>query len=239
MKKKPVGRPRKLNRQNVINIAYNQYWLHGIENVPLSNIAKVANISRPGIYVEFGDEDALQAEVIKKYTYALEEHILAQYKDSKDIKTLLFHFNSYIGFPDEDKKIFLGVRNASIFNTPKAVNGCLYEKAKIVKHLLKKKTVNEINNYEQHRKNEFKKYINKMQKNGKIKQTLKSEDVYEYIAATLLMIQTLKNNGMNKLKIREIVDKALSAILSPISLIQTLKLQNNSNSKITSVINIA
>ena len=78
-----------------------------------------------------------------------------------------------------------------------------------------------------------------MQKNGKIKQTLKSEDVYEYIAATLLMIQTLRNNGMNKLKIREIVDKALSAILSPISLIQTLKLHNNSNSKITSVINIA
>ena len=53
------------------------------------------------------------------------------------------------------------------------------------------------------------------------------------------MIQTLKNNGMNKLKIKAIADKALSAILSPISLIQRLKLQNNSNSKITSVINIA
>ena len=36
------------------------------------------------------------------------------------------------------------MRNASIFNTPKAANGCLYEKAKIVKHLLKKKSVNEI-----------------------------------------------------------------------------------------------
>ena len=107
------------------------------------------------------------------------------------------------------------MRNASIFNTPEDSNGCLYEKAKIIKHLLNKKTVNEISNFEKHRKNEFKNYINKMQNNKKIKEFLKPEDVYEYIAATLSMVQILKDNGMNKLKIKAIVNKALSAILSP------------------------
>ena len=31
MKKNPVGRPKKLNRQHIIDVAFDQYWLHGIK----------------------------------------------------------------------------------------------------------------------------------------------------------------------------------------------------------------
>jgi len=66
MIKRSVGRPKTLNRQHVIEIALNEYWSHGINNVPLSKIAILADVSRPGIYIEFGDEDTLKAEVLKK-----------------------------------------------------------------------------------------------------------------------------------------------------------------------------
>ena len=42
-----------LDRQKLINIACNEYWLNGIDNVPIASIAKIADISRPGIYIEF------------------------------------------------------------------------------------------------------------------------------------------------------------------------------------------
>ena len=53
-----------------------------------------------------------------------------------------------------------------------------------------------------------------MQNNGKITKSFKSEDIYEYISATLSMAQNLELNGMNKFKIKTIIDKALSSILS-------------------------
>ena len=212
--KNPVGRPKILDRENLINIAYQEYWTHGINNVTLTSIAKLANVSRPGIYKEFEDEDGLKSEVLKKYTYALKEHVLAQYKNSKDIRTLIYHLHSYIGFP-QDRKIFKEIKNTPIFNAPKNPNGCLYEKAKIVKHLLNKKTIKEINNFENHRKIVFTNYINRMQKYGEMNKSLKPEDVYEYLAAILLMLQSLKNNGMIKEKIKIIINRALSAIVTP------------------------
>ena len=55
MIKRPVGRPKTLNRQHIIDIAFNEYWSYGINNVPLSKIAILAGVSRSGIYIEFGD----------------------------------------------------------------------------------------------------------------------------------------------------------------------------------------
>ena len=211
--KKPVGRPRILDRENLINIAYQEYWTHGINNVTLTSIAKLANVSRPGIYKEFEDEDGLKSEVLKKYTYILKEHILSQYKNSKNIRTLICHLHSYIGFP-QDTKIFKEVKTAPIFNAPKNPNGCLYEKAKIVKHLLNKKTINEINNFEKHRKIVLTNYINRMQKYGEINKSLKPEDGYEYLAAIISMLQSLKNIGKTEEKIKIIINKALSAIVT-------------------------
>ena len=208
------SRPKILDRENLINIAYQEYWTHGINNVTLTSIAKLANVSRPGIYKEFEDEDGLKSEVLKKYTYALKEHVLSQYKNSKDIRTLIYHLHSYIGFP-QDRKIFKEIKNTPIFNAPKNPNGCLYEKAKIVKHLLNKKTIKEVNNFENYRKIVFTNYINRMQKYGEINKSLKPEDVYEYLAATLSMLQSLKNNGMIKEKIKIIINRALSAIVTP------------------------
>ena len=49
-KKNTRGRPRILNKETIINIAFDEYWINGISEVPLSSIAKIAKVSRPGIY---------------------------------------------------------------------------------------------------------------------------------------------------------------------------------------------
>ena len=64
---KTLGRPKTLDREEIINIAFNEYWEKGMFNVSLTTIAKLAKVSRPGIYKEFDDEDGLRTEVLKKY----------------------------------------------------------------------------------------------------------------------------------------------------------------------------
>ncbi len=67
MIKRSVGRPKTLSREHVINTAFGEYWLHGINNVPVSKVALSSGVSRPGIYIEFKNEDTLKSEVLKKY----------------------------------------------------------------------------------------------------------------------------------------------------------------------------
>ena len=87
MSLKKVGRPKKLDRQNVIDVAFNEYWLHGIHEVSVTKIAQLSKTSRPGIYVEFGSEDKLKAEVLRKY---IKESVYPVYESYNNYKRFSF-----------------------------------------------------------------------------------------------------------------------------------------------------
>lgn len=211
--KNPVGRPKLLDRDNIINIALNQYWIYGIDNVTISSIASLANISRPGIYKEFIDEDGLKYEVLKKYTCMLKEFVIPQYNSAKDIKTIYYHLHSTIGF-NTDKKYFEGISQLKSI-LPKEVVGCFYENVKLKKHTLDNKTKREVDDFEKFRKNIFLKYLKELQETGQIISSLDIDEIYEFISAQLSLSQSLSLNGMNKEKIKIIINKALSAIVTP------------------------
>lgn len=211
--KNPVGRPKLLDRDNIINIALNQYWIYGIDNVTISSIASLANISRPGIYKEFIDEDGLKYEVLKKYTCMLKEFVIPQYNSAKDIKTIYYHLHSTIGF-NTDKKYFEGISQLKSI-LPKEVDGCFYENVKLKKHTLDNKTKREVDDFEKFRKNIFLKYLKELQETGQIISSLDIDEIYEFISAQLSLSQSLSLNGMNKEKIKIIINKALSAIVTP------------------------
>jgi AcrR family transcriptional regulator len=211
--KNPVGRPKLLDRDNIINIALNQYWIYGIDNVTISSIASLANISRPGIYKEFIDEDGLKYEVLKKYTCMLKEFVIPQYNSAKDIKTIYYHLHSTIGF-NTDKKYFEGISQLKSI-LPKEVDGCFYENVKLKKHTLDNKTKREVDDFEKFRKNIFLKYLKELQETGQIISSLDIDEIYEFISAQLSLSQSLSLNGMNKETIKIIINKALSAIVTP------------------------
>ena len=83
--KNPVGRPKTLDREKLINIAYQEYWCFGINNVSLSKIANLAAVSRPGIYKEFTDEDGLKSEVLKNLTLRIYTFFSILYHEADDL----------------------------------------------------------------------------------------------------------------------------------------------------------
>ena len=212
--KNPVGRPKTLDRAILIDIALNEYWLNGINNVPLSKIANLAQVSRPGIYKEFGDEDGLKCEVLIKYTNLLKTEVIPQYFKANHVKTMFYHIYSTLGYP-VDKKYFIGISKSNKLKKPTKAKGCLFEKSKLEKHKLNNKSKNVIESFEKIRRNAFKNYLERLQTTNQLDSSLKLDDIYDYFIAQLSLAQCLDINGSKKENIKIIIDTAFSSIVNP------------------------
>ena len=62
------GRPQTLDRDAVLKIALMSYWTGGPTRVAISHICKEADVSKPGLYREFGSDDGLKAAVLDLYS---------------------------------------------------------------------------------------------------------------------------------------------------------------------------
>lgn len=61
------GRPKTLDRGQAISVAMHAYWSEDVESVSLNEICRRAELSKPGLYREFGNEDGLTKAVLVTY----------------------------------------------------------------------------------------------------------------------------------------------------------------------------
>ena len=70
MNEKPIsvrGRPKTLDRDQVLQTALIEYWSKGPANVSISDICNLTGASKPGVYREFGSDDGLKKAVLEVY----------------------------------------------------------------------------------------------------------------------------------------------------------------------------
>ena len=208
---KTLGRPKTLDREEIINIAFNEYWEKGIFNVSLTTIAKLAKVSRPGIYKEFEDEDGLRTEVLKKYIKLSAEPVHKNYDSYKLYPNHLFnHFDAII---NDGNKNLTKDKNYLQIKRPRNAIGCLMERTRLNSELLGPKAKKLIKTFNIFRVECFKKYVRNAQADGKFKKNLNPQYTAEYILAQFNMIQTYRLNGIKKNRIENILETALKPIL--------------------------
>jgi AcrR family transcriptional regulator len=61
------GRPKTLDRDQVLQEALMAYWSKGTKNVSISDICLATGASKPGVYREFGNDDGLKASALETY----------------------------------------------------------------------------------------------------------------------------------------------------------------------------
>lgn len=61
------GRPKTFDRERVIDVAMECYWRDGTDGVSLNELCRRAEVSKPGVYREFGGEDGLMDAVLEHY----------------------------------------------------------------------------------------------------------------------------------------------------------------------------
>lgn len=65
--KRGRGRPQTLDRQRTAEVAMMSFWSDGVRDVSMNEICRRANVSKPGVYREFGNEDGLTVAAVDLY----------------------------------------------------------------------------------------------------------------------------------------------------------------------------
>lgn len=76
--KRRRGRPKTFERPKVVSVAMQSYWQDGVDGVSLNEVCRLAGVSKPGVYREFGGEDGLKAAAFKHYAEVVSGSMLSE-----------------------------------------------------------------------------------------------------------------------------------------------------------------
>ena len=114
----PKGRPRTTDPAHILDVATDAYWHADPADVSVNAICRLAGVSKPSLYREFGSEDGLTLAVIDRYA----ERVLS------DVFTLLEAGGSFVDTLD--------ALVAFACDDPRMATGCLFYKMRNGKHRL-------------------------------------------------------------------------------------------------------
>lgn len=87
--KRARGRPKTFDRDHTLDVAVDGYWREGIDAVSVNEICRRANISKPGLYREFGSEDQLLDAALSRYVETVLGPALATLTDDRPFQQTL------------------------------------------------------------------------------------------------------------------------------------------------------
>ena len=95
------GRPKKLDRNLILQSALMEYWTKGPSNVSINDICKLTGASKPGVYREFSSDDGLKKSALETYqTLAVQPLLDILHSDKPVLETI----DAVIDFITQDRK---------------------------------------------------------------------------------------------------------------------------------------
>lgn len=80
-----AGRPRQFDENNVLDVAMRHFWREGYANSRLVDIAKEAGITKPSLYLAFGEKDLLFRRVLEHYGTVYGERVLSAFNAESNL----------------------------------------------------------------------------------------------------------------------------------------------------------
>lgn len=116
--KAPRGRPRTTDPDHIVDVAMNAYWESDPADVSVNAICRMACVSKPSLYREFGSEDGLTSAALERYAEEVLSDTLALLEREQSMEATL---DALIEFASAD---------------PRMARGCLFYKMRNGKHRL-------------------------------------------------------------------------------------------------------
>ena len=192
------GRPKVINRIHVINVAMNSYWINGVQNISLNEICRRANVSKPALYREFGNEDGLMTEVLELYFI-------------KFITPFFSLFSSHQTFHEVLQKLILGLINNQ--NKNSSSMGCLFTMMRDSHDLLGKKTKNKLELLHKVLLKTYEQWIENAKDKGNFTKQIPSSVAAAYIDSQISNINAQKARGESVQSIRDAASLAFSVLV--------------------------
>ena len=196
--KRSRGRPKTIGYDATLKIAMHAYWSKGIDGMSVNEICRLAGVSKPSLYREFGNEDALLSTVIKYYGVELHENLTALLNRHK---TFSENLNGLIDFASF-------TRDQSIL--PK---GCLAAKGFQAFERLGKKSRMELEALSHDSLNIFNQWVSEFRKEISLGIDWCESQIGEYIFSIFTHGMIMNDQGKNPEKIKRIMSLALSPLV--------------------------
>lgn len=189
------GRPKKLERDKVLETALRCYWASSPTDVPIGEICNKAGASKPGVYREFGSDDGLKEAVLDTYDKLVSSRrfeILASDQ----------HFDDAL-----DALIVHTIQDRRALGVP---DGCLLfamrERQEEVGPLTRKK----IDQLRLKSLEKYRQWIDRAKSNGQLKSDIPTDIVALYFDAQIGSAMRLQKEGVSNKVLGDILRTAFS-----------------------------
>ena len=168
---KPLrGRPKTLDRDHVLDVAMEAYWKEGVRGLSLNEICRRCDISKPGLYREFWNEDGLMKAVILKYQEQVLDSVLQMLNTEMPFREALDNLVSYA---------------TSVSDSQEVPKGCLLIKMRESRMHLGEATRAQIDFIQEQALAAYRKWVERSKAKGEFSADISSEFASAYIDAQL------------------------------------------------------
>ncbi|MFL7013443.1 TetR/AcrR family transcriptional regulator [Enterovibrio norvegicus] len=193
--KAPRGRPKTLNRNHILEIAMLAYWQSGTRDVSINEICRQANVSKPGLYREFGNEDGLMTAVLHAYLQAVLMPLLEILQSERPFHQVLDELVMFIAEEPPEQQV---------------AKGCLMVKMRESSMLLGQETQSQIVKSHKEILGRYETWIQGCQDNGSFSSEMPPAFAAVYIDAQFTNALAQLARGDDRAMVKSILETSLS-----------------------------
>ena len=213
---KTRGRPKRIHRDVVIRHAFDVYWEHGVQNVPLTRVAEAARVNRVSVYHEFGGEENLLLEVLRFYKQRFQSRInkIDEKADLSVVISVLFKCIIFDGVLDWDHPKLVLFKNDSCggLRSPKHF-GCFYLQTKLVRDMLCDSHRQYFDQFDRELVRRLTLCLSAAQKKKKAFAHLDCKKTSQFLVLQLGVVQSLRKSNASKQKTLDVFSLIESMVI--------------------------
>jgi TetR/AcrR family transcriptional regulator, copper-responsive repressor len=190
---RPVrGRPKTMNAERVLDVAMTAYWKSDPADVSINAICKMAGISKPSLYREFGSEDGLSRAVLDRYAEQVLSEVFVVLHGGTGLRETL---DALIDFASDD---------------PRMETGCLFYKMRAGKHRLGPQTRARVDEIDAAAQSAYVAFLQSAKDLGEWQGELPVDAAARYLGEQIALAITQRASGEGSSRIRDMLALALS-----------------------------
>jgi len=189
------GRPRTADPDRILDVAVNAYWRDDPADVSVNEICKLARVSKPSLYREFGNEDGLTRAALDRYA----ELVLADIFSILEAGDGLQHtLDALVDFACDD---------------PRMETGCLFYKMRSGKHRLGPQTRARVDELDAGGRAAYASFLRARRDAGEWVDGPSIEAGARYLSEQVALAFTQRASGEDPAQVRDSLTLALSVFL--------------------------
>lgn len=189
------GRPKKIDPNLTLEIAIQAYWSKGIDQMSINEICRLANVSKPSVYREFGNEDGLLAAVLAKYQRQTLDNLGEIFFNGDPFDRALGNFIDFLIPPKPPSHVS---------------KGCLYSKCIGSYRTLGVKSAAQLSDITLSIKALFVRWFEIAKKNGELQTTYTVNELAEYSKSMLVASMNHLAKNEDRAETRRFLEMGLS-----------------------------